>query len=118
MAPDADATAGPPQGWHDLEAVLAEEPVARLLAAYLASGTAHPPAAPSAPAAPPGRAGGAPAPASPARSGAARPWRCRPTVETMATPGPDTFTSGPKQLNFAGKTPLAPMVFGTSAWAW
>src|SRR3954453_14968850 len=36
MAPDADATAGPPQGWHDLEAVLAEEPVARLLAAYLA----------------------------------------------------------------------------------
>src|SRR4051812_28597036 len=35
MAPDADATAGPPQGWHDLEAVLAEEPVARLLAAYL-----------------------------------------------------------------------------------
>src|SRR4051812_4238531 len=37
MAPDADATAGPPQGWHDLEAVLAEEPVARLLAAYLAA---------------------------------------------------------------------------------
>src|SRR3954466_10271032 len=37
MAPDADATAGPPQGWHDLEAVLAEEPVARLLAAYLAT---------------------------------------------------------------------------------
>src|SRR3982751_4164296 len=36
MAPDADATAGPPQGWHDLEAVLAEEPVARLLAAYIA----------------------------------------------------------------------------------
>src|SRR3954468_14855591 len=35
MAPDADATAGPPQGWHDLEAVLAEEPVATLLAAYL-----------------------------------------------------------------------------------
>src|SRR4051812_12565016 len=35
MAPDADATAGPPQGGHDLEAVLAEEPVARLLAAYL-----------------------------------------------------------------------------------
>src|SRR3954470_13468816 len=36
MAPDADATAGPPQGWHDLEAVLAEEPVAALLATYLA----------------------------------------------------------------------------------
>src|SRR3954451_14555270 len=35
MAPDADATAGAPQGWHDLKAVLAEEPVARLLAAYL-----------------------------------------------------------------------------------
>src|SRR3954462_15329375 len=35
MAPDADATAGPPQGWHDLEAFLAEELVARLLAAYL-----------------------------------------------------------------------------------
>src|SRR3954469_19971036 len=35
MAPDADATAGPPPGWHDLEAVLAEEPVATLLAAYL-----------------------------------------------------------------------------------
>src|SRR3954452_19542253 len=35
MAPDADATAGPPQGWHDLEAVLAEEPVAKLMAAYL-----------------------------------------------------------------------------------
>src|SRR3954464_7988384 len=40
MAPDADATAGPPQGWHDLEAVLAEEPVARLLAAYLGPGAA------------------------------------------------------------------------------
>src|SRR3954451_7347388 len=40
MAPDADATAGPPQGWHDLEAVLAEEPVATLLAAYLAAITA------------------------------------------------------------------------------
>src|SRR4051795_10501375 len=39
MAPDADATAGTPKGWHDLEAVLAEEPVATLLAAYLASGT-------------------------------------------------------------------------------
>jgi hypothetical protein len=38
MAPDADATAGPPQGWHDLEAVLAEEPVATLLAAYLEGG--------------------------------------------------------------------------------
>src|SRR3954447_1559112 len=37
MAPDADATAGAPQGWHDLEAVLAEEPVATLLAAYLDS---------------------------------------------------------------------------------
>src|SRR5690349_15868445 len=36
MAPDADATAGTPKGWHDLEAVLAEEPVATLLAAYLA----------------------------------------------------------------------------------
>src|SRR3954447_4442976 len=36
MAPDADATAGASQGWHDLEAVLAEEPAATLLAAYLA----------------------------------------------------------------------------------
>ena len=35
MAPDADATAGASQGWHDLEAVLAEEPAATLLAAYL-----------------------------------------------------------------------------------
>src|SRR5947209_17456623 len=35
MAPDADATAGTPKGWHDLEAVLAEEPVARLMATYL-----------------------------------------------------------------------------------
>src|SRR3954470_18939070 len=35
MAPDTDATAGTPKGWHDLKAVLAEEPVARLLAAYL-----------------------------------------------------------------------------------
>src|SRR3954452_3509199 len=39
MAPDADATAGAPQGWHDLEAVLAEEPVATLLAAYLGCAT-------------------------------------------------------------------------------
>src|SRR5436309_318277 len=37
MALDADATAGTPKGWHDLEAVLAEEPVARLMAAYLAA---------------------------------------------------------------------------------
>src|SRR4051812_16125974 len=37
MAPDADATAGASQGWHDLEAVLAEEPAATLLAAYLAA---------------------------------------------------------------------------------
>src|SRR3954470_22106971 len=36
MAPDTDATAGTPKGWHDLKAVLAEEPVATLLAAYLA----------------------------------------------------------------------------------
>src|SRR3954451_20934228 len=36
MAPDADATAGASQGWHDLEAVLAKEPAATLLAAYLA----------------------------------------------------------------------------------
>src|SRR3954454_11008190 len=36
MAPDADATAGASQGWHDLEAVLVEEPAATLLAAYLA----------------------------------------------------------------------------------
>src|SRR4051794_10555461 len=35
MAPDADATAGASQGWHDLEAVLAKEPAATLLAAYL-----------------------------------------------------------------------------------
>src|SRR3954454_7414288 len=35
MAPGADATAGASQGWHDLEAVLAEEPAATLLAAYL-----------------------------------------------------------------------------------
>src|SRR3954469_3040589 len=35
MAPDADATAGASQGWHDLEAVLAEVPAATLLAAYL-----------------------------------------------------------------------------------
>src|SRR3954454_6342844 len=35
MAPDTDATAGTPKGWHDLKAVLAEEPVATLLAAYL-----------------------------------------------------------------------------------
>src|SRR4051812_43134125 len=35
MAPNADATAGASQGWHDLEAVLAEEPAATLLAAYL-----------------------------------------------------------------------------------
>src|SRR4051812_35067546 len=35
MAPDADATAGASQGWYDLEAVLAEEPAATLLAAYL-----------------------------------------------------------------------------------
>ena len=37
MAPDADATAGASQGWHDLEAVLAEEPAATFLAAYLAA---------------------------------------------------------------------------------
>src|SRR3954452_23137727 len=36
MAPDADATAGTSKGWHDLEAVLAEEPDATLLVAYLA----------------------------------------------------------------------------------
>src|SRR3954466_16289848 len=36
MAPNADATAGASQGWHDLEAVLAKEPAATLLAAYLA----------------------------------------------------------------------------------
>src|SRR3954447_24391204 len=35
MAPNADATAGASQGWHDLEAVLAEEPAATLLPAYL-----------------------------------------------------------------------------------
>src|SRR3954469_17253678 len=35
MAPNADATAGASQGWHDLEAVLAEETAATLLAAYL-----------------------------------------------------------------------------------
>src|SRR3954454_21346625 len=40
MAPDTDATAGTPKGWHDLKAVLAEEPVATLLAAYL-DGRAH-----------------------------------------------------------------------------
>src|SRR4051794_37864295 len=37
MAPDVDATAGTPKGWHDLEAILAEGPVAALLATYLAS---------------------------------------------------------------------------------
>src|SRR3954447_19123007 len=36
MAPDVDATAGTPKGWYDLEAVLAEKPVAALLATYLA----------------------------------------------------------------------------------
>jgi hypothetical protein len=36
MAPDVDATAGTPKGWDDLEAILAEEPAATLLAAYLA----------------------------------------------------------------------------------
>jgi len=35
MAPDVDATAGTPKGWHDLEAILAEGPVAALLATYL-----------------------------------------------------------------------------------
>src|SRR3954454_23026557 len=35
MAPNVDATAGTPKGWHDLDAVLAEEPVARLMATYL-----------------------------------------------------------------------------------
>src|SRR4051794_22862399 len=37
MAPDTDATAGTPKSWHDLEAVLAEEPAATLLSAYLAA---------------------------------------------------------------------------------
>src|SRR4051795_1183011 len=41
MAPDADATAGASQGWHDLEAVLAEEPAAKLLAAYLGVEAQH-----------------------------------------------------------------------------
>src|SRR4051794_10526063 len=36
MAPDVDATAGTPKGWYGLEAVLAERPVAALLATYLA----------------------------------------------------------------------------------
>src|SRR3954469_19921483 len=36
MAPDVDATAGTPKGWYGLEAVLAEKPVAALLATYLA----------------------------------------------------------------------------------
>src|SRR4051812_14490223 len=36
MASNADATAGRSKGWHDPEAVLAEEPVARLMATYLA----------------------------------------------------------------------------------
>src|SRR3954451_4212457 len=35
MAPDVDATAGTPKGWYGLEAVLAEKPVAALLATYL-----------------------------------------------------------------------------------
>src|SRR3954466_15475959 len=35
LGPDADATAGASQGCHDLEAVLAEKPVAALLATYL-----------------------------------------------------------------------------------
>src|SRR3954470_24564274 len=35
MAPDVDATAGTPKGWHDLEAILVEGPVAALLATYL-----------------------------------------------------------------------------------
>src|SRR3954469_7704201 len=35
MAPDVDATAGTPKSWYDLEAVLAEKPVAALLATYL-----------------------------------------------------------------------------------
>src|SRR6476659_2542198 len=50
MAPDADATAGASQGWHDLEAVLAEEPAATLLAAYLGRpepGGATPPVRPA-----------------------------------------------------------------------
>src|SRR3954470_9833012 len=37
MAPDVDATAGTPKGWYGLEAVLAERPVAALLATYLAA---------------------------------------------------------------------------------
>src|SRR5215218_5821991 len=36
MAPDADTTAGASQGCHDLQTVLAEKPVAELLATYLA----------------------------------------------------------------------------------
>src|SRR5690348_7377118 len=36
MASNADATAGTSKGWHDLEAVLDEELVARLMATYLA----------------------------------------------------------------------------------
>src|SRR3982751_1191608 len=36
MAPDVDATAGTPKSWYDIEAVLAEKPVAALLAPYLA----------------------------------------------------------------------------------
>src|SRR3954451_3453961 len=36
LAPDADATAGTSQGCHDLDAILAEKPVAALLATYLA----------------------------------------------------------------------------------
>src|SRR3954468_18819261 len=35
MASNADATAGTSKGWHDLKAVLAEEPGTRLMATYL-----------------------------------------------------------------------------------
>src|SRR3954465_11363801 len=42
MASNADATAGTSKGWHDLKAVLPEEPVARLMATYLAARTGSP----------------------------------------------------------------------------
>src|SRR4051812_12062278 len=43
MAPDVDATAGTPKGWHDLEAILVEGPVAALLATYLDGDRFHGP---------------------------------------------------------------------------
>src|SRR5918993_5262168 len=46
MAPDVDATAGTPKGWHNLEAVLAEGPVAALLATYLGLPRPWPPGCP------------------------------------------------------------------------